>query len=291
VVISIIALLLAILVPALGKARELARQIVCGNHLKTLTTASITYAASYDGFYVPCGYRGIDPDQQAAGVDPGTDGLWSIKWMENKTFRKYVQMDDYITVGDSDFAAPKKFICPSDKISKKSENVTAGVLTSYGYNLTEWDSTSWPDGIFGPDTPWKGFVGHRIDAVKQPAEKLHFVDGIDWWVSWRYADYRRGWNKYGQMKISKYADLGVHGPVFYRHNESHPTGFNGQWTERPANVEYAIAGFYDGHAQRMHKEEIYIPNNFNPPSGDSKPGMWTARTSRYNGPTWQPAYR
>jgi len=185
-------------------------------------------------------------------------------------------------------AFPKDFLCPSDKISDNPDNISQfNVLTSYAYNITDWTEkyNNWTG-------MWQGnIIGHRVDSLKKPAEKLHFVDGIDWWVSWRYADYRRGWNKYGQMRISDYANLGVHGPVFYRHNESHPTGFNGQWTERPANAEYAIAGFYDGHAQRMHKEEIYIPENSNPPSGERRPGMWTAKTSRYNGPTWQPSYR
>jgi len=54
VVISIIAILLAVLMPALNKARELAKRVICLNNLKTLTTSVITYASANDGKAV-CG--------------------------------------------------------------------------------------------------------------------------------------------------------------------------------------------------------------------------------------------
>jgi prepilin-type N-terminal cleavage/methylation domain-containing protein len=48
VVVAIIALLVAILIPALGKAREAARKTICGTHLKSQGTAFAIYAASYN---------------------------------------------------------------------------------------------------------------------------------------------------------------------------------------------------------------------------------------------------
>lgn len=49
VVISIIALLLAVLMPALGKARKLAQRAVCMAHLGQLSLASMTYAQNNNG--------------------------------------------------------------------------------------------------------------------------------------------------------------------------------------------------------------------------------------------------
>jgi prepilin-type N-terminal cleavage/methylation domain-containing protein len=49
VVVAIIALLIAILLPSLGKARELAKRTACGTNLKGQGTAFAIYAADYDG--------------------------------------------------------------------------------------------------------------------------------------------------------------------------------------------------------------------------------------------------
>ena len=48
VVISIIALLMAIMLPALGEAREAARRTLCANNLKTIWTATNMYAAEWN---------------------------------------------------------------------------------------------------------------------------------------------------------------------------------------------------------------------------------------------------
>ena len=50
VVISIIALLISILLPALGRARETARSIACMSGIKQLGLASHTYAVDYNGW-------------------------------------------------------------------------------------------------------------------------------------------------------------------------------------------------------------------------------------------------
>ncbi len=60
VVIALIAVLVAILVPAMRLARERAQRIVCLSNLKQLTTAWIAYADQYDGrlvFGLSFGYR------------------------------------------------------------------------------------------------------------------------------------------------------------------------------------------------------------------------------------------
>ncbi len=88
VVISIIALLIGILLPALGAARKTANNAVCMSNLRQLGTASIMYANAHDG-YLPDGktlggksFR-IQPDSYVpeywhpryVGMGPETLGL------------------------------------------------------------------------------------------------------------------------------------------------------------------------------------------------------------------------
>lgn len=54
VVISIIAVLLAVLMPALSKARENGKRVVCGNNQKQLGLSIITFAQENGDFVPPC---------------------------------------------------------------------------------------------------------------------------------------------------------------------------------------------------------------------------------------------
>src|SRR5271154_5271246 len=55
VVVAIIALLVAILLPSLGKARENARVTVCGTHLRQIAAANLMYADQNNGTLITAG--------------------------------------------------------------------------------------------------------------------------------------------------------------------------------------------------------------------------------------------
>jgi prepilin-type N-terminal cleavage/methylation domain-containing protein/prepilin-type processing-associated H-X9-DG protein len=282
VVIAVIALLMAILLPALTKAKELARRIICGNNQRTLMTANFAYASTYDGWFVPIDYFvrvssiindgpiSVASISVKAGRDGGghTSQYDFTNWIENKAYRKIMALDSMKrksgSPDDNMYTWPDEFSCPSDEIVKDPENIDeqGGVLISYGYNTTEF---MYRYGWMATINQWttQPVLGHRSQSIKNAPEKLAFVDSVDWWAAWGGADYKKGWDVLGQATIKDYRedprlpDGAVYGPTIYRHSEG-------------TNV-----AFYDGHVSYMKKQEVFIEENYACPP-DLKPGMWVA---------------
>jgi len=235
VVISIIALLMAVLVPGLGMARELARRIVCGNSLKGIGQANMSYASEWNGHFVPIGY----PRTNDSG------DLEVIHWTRNLDFRKYMQIDAYDDgegVRGSDYSMslytlPKKQQCPSDLNVRDATRALGSVLISYAANFEGWGRGDW-------GATWRlGPIGYKQDQVKNPAEKLMYTEGVgDWWCNWNGADYTRFWDIGKQVYTNhRYRiELGGYGAVAYRHSE----GVN--------------ALFFDAHVDYMRKQSVFV---------------------------------
>jgi prepilin-type processing-associated H-X9-DG protein/prepilin-type N-terminal cleavage/methylation domain-containing protein len=257
VVIAVIALLMAILLPALTKAKELARRIVCGNNLRTLMMANFAYANNCDGAFVPIDYYVYEPS--------GRGTYQFYPWPTNKAYRRLIEVDSakrkMVKIGDFDF--PYEYLCPSDDVAKDLMRDPArlaaqnNVLCSYAYNASEfltvggWFSNI-SDFVVNP-------AGHKSQSLKNSAAKLAFVDGVDWWAGWAGANYVLAYNKLGQATIMDYRNPAkisplVYGPAIYRHSDG-------------ANV-----AFYDGHVSYMKKNEVFIMDDWN--ASPKRPGMW-----------------
>ena len=127
--VAIIAILAAMLLPALSRAREKARTAVCMNNLKQLGIWFVMYADDYNGWMMP--YRHYSPPS-SSGID--VPYIW--EWPMLMVVWKYVQTSKvpppftYTNVNNFRSNPPEGiFRCPS---SRRSETGRAG--SDYGMN-------------------------------------------------------------------------------------------------------------------------------------------------------------
>lgn len=110
VVIGIIALLISILLPALNKARESAKQAACLSNMRQIGTGMVMYCNDYKGSYpVP------------ESTDP-----WGKSWAYQLIEGKYLS-------GDTTGYSSPVFVCPADDIPRNW-----GSPSSYFANRGHW---------------------------------------------------------------------------------------------------------------------------------------------------------
>ncbi|MCM8804389.1 MAG: DUF1559 domain-containing protein [Candidatus Omnitrophica bacterium] len=115
VVVAIIAILAAMLLPALSKAREKARQATCMNNLKQIGQALFIYTNDYDEYF---------PQK------------WPKNWMytlcENS---RYLPYKNWVNVSSNPSKLPSVYICPTDYALDSDKWLQkGGYWGSYGCN-------------------------------------------------------------------------------------------------------------------------------------------------------------
>ena len=145
VVIAIIGILASMLLPALAKAKEVAKSIACVNNLKQIGTIAAFYSNDYDGLALPsCYYTGV-----GSNYDYWTEGVYKA---------------GYIGLPYKE----KVLVCPSEPILPTSAVRNCG---HYGVNHTS--NTLTGVGTTGAGVNWKG---KRIEAFKKPDRVFLMMD-------------------------------------------------------------------------------------------------------------------
>ena len=116
VVIAIIALLLAVVIPSLQRAKEAARRVICSNQIKTLGTANQMYSQQFNGAYVPISFTDSNNTK--------------VRWVSNTAFTANLGIEDFRT-NPSAYIFPKAYLCPSDIINIDPAKASSVVATSY----------------------------------------------------------------------------------------------------------------------------------------------------------------
>ena len=183
VVIAIIAILAAMLLPALSKARDKARSISCTNIMKQMGTASIMYAGDYSDRWVPV-------------VTPTV--------YDNNPFRSYLGVPEVAVTGTGG-RFPPNMLCPSSRGARSLNTAGTGYFgSSYGVTYQGLHSGTWVE------------TGYVLTAIPKPSERLAYADGLDWLLyNWDPYTASKGYIAIG----GDVSTVGGVGTVAYRHND------------------------------------------------------------------------
>ena len=154
VVITIIALLVSILMPAMSDAREQAKKLVCSSRMRQLGIAHMTYAYDFNDNIVP------------ASQDEGLTEYWF------NTLGPYFERSP--GHGSSDGAGQEILICPADKKAYPK------MLNPHGANPEGWLSyainSQITRNVMSTAVEYAGVGGHRYTEFKSQAEVMLHID-------------------------------------------------------------------------------------------------------------------
>jgi prepilin-type N-terminal cleavage/methylation domain-containing protein len=146
VVIAIIAILAAMLLPALGRAKQKGQTVACLNHLKQLTTASITYSLDYRDYW-PLNNAGDDAVNLAnppANYKPQVwaEGREGSNLTDENTALGMVS--DRLSLIAPYVKERKVFRCPGDTKPTRINGQTVYRPRSFGMNAyVGWNEPPW----------------------------------------------------------------------------------------------------------------------------------------------------
>ena len=177
VVIAIIALLISLLLPALGKAREVARTTICQTNIRGIGQASLLYAGDYKQQIWIVGPRQPSGVRYAPGAGPWPRGVawWARRESDIPAERANPLLDKPGWLFEYGGNAHKLGECPTNKrnrtnyqTSKNLWNSDTGVLFDYTMtNIMEGADITLTAQV-GFLIPPLTFAGTRLPAARVP---------------------------------------------------------------------------------------------------------------------------
>jgi prepilin-type N-terminal cleavage/methylation domain-containing protein len=148
VVIAIIAILAAMLLPALSRAKQKSQTVACINNLRQLTIASVVYSVDFRDYW-PLNNQGDD----AVNLANPPAGYYPRVWAEGREGSNLIDelaasgmVSDKVSLVAPYLKSKNVFRCPGDKKPWKVNNQLLTRPRSYGMNAyVGWNSGPWHD--------------------------------------------------------------------------------------------------------------------------------------------------
>ena len=210
VVIAIIAILAAMLLPALNKSRDSAKKTQCVNTLKQYLSAGQFYSVDSDGWWVPSQEFG---DKR--------------QWYKLPAFVNYLGIRHNL---ETDYTEryPVSLLCPvSQGAMYDVKNGRGRVINSYGMSYA---------------TVWSTTRALRLNRLKRPSSSASWVDGLDWMLydSNIPGYFQNGESVTGAGKVAYRHSQSLNAGML----DGHVTNYNYRYLQRPENFNQMLKNFY-----------------------------------------------
>ena len=217
VVIAVIAILASLLLPALNRAREVAKTIKCAGNEKQLLIAGISYADSNNGYWVPIRWR-------LAGWSGGSTWTLNAAYLTCIDGRPRTVEAARPVVAIDRFGVAAGLGCPGSKVATAN-----GIIDlQYFYSMSYTGFYGGTFNLFAAEMN----ASYPLAKIKRSSSSVILFCGMNWvtgYAAASYANYVLTGEKYDGSSTN----------VAYRHDKA-------------VNV-----GFFDGHVQKMFGNDLY----------------------------------
>lgn len=244
VVISIIALLLSMLLPALSRAREMARGVVCQSNLRTLTLGAELWSEANEGFSVPGAWfkPARSPENSMLpyiDADPNSLGD-SLVCPSARNVNFYGNNYNYQLPDDAEF---KFTYGVNGYMALNIHDNSPGRIHGTSYRFIRYAPREFgDDGMF-----WRDHGSTKIDTIRRPSETAYFMDHEYYFIGHWFFDPTRDYKEV--FPENRWFKTRWH---FKRGDEPYGTG---------------MIGWVDGSVTRE-------PDDFAQPAANNRPARW-----------------